>query len=360
MTHSAQEQVLRERVITTLHSSLSLTDSLEAAREPLLELIPADAFAMCLMRVSPELSFQWLVPGPPIPLMAEYASLSDHDFVRPPIFAQPNVVFRDPEMLTRKEYDHNLLYQRSRELGLGLEHVMAVLLPIGPGFVCAVALYRTRRRAFSAQCANKLSRLTATLGDAVRNCTDFEAYTTGARLLEGLYNHPDRAFLIVEPHRHEVARSQYATTLLERWFARSDFASSGLPCVLEDHLAALVGMPPDLRHGRDTWVILHDDVYRLVRFLELPAAEGPRQWALLMHEIPTSIPLPMEMRRKLTPQQAKIAEYVLRNWQVGAIAGELHISEYTVETHMREIRNRLGVDSRADLIYQAARLNRPV
>lgn len=360
MTLTSQEIMLRERVITTLHSSLSLTDVLEAARAPLLEFVPADAVAMCLMRVTPELSFQWLVPGPPIPLMAEYIPLSGHDFVRPPIFARPGVVLRDPEMLSRKEYDHNLLYQRSRELGLGLEHVMAVLLPLRPGFVCALALYRTRRRAFAAQCADKLSHVTETIGDAVRNCTDFEAYTTGARLLEGLYDRPDKAFVIVTHHGHEVARSQYATTLLERWFSPSEFSSSGLPHALEEQLTALVRMPPDSRHGRDQWVTLHGDVYRSVRFIELPASEGPRQWALLMDEISISIPLPVAMRRKLTPQQAKIAEYALRNWSNAQIAEELRISEHTVETHMREIRNRLGVDGRPDLIYQAARLNRPV
>ncbi|RKG86425.1 helix-turn-helix transcriptional regulator [Corallococcus terminator] len=357
---TTHEHMLRDSVITALNSSLSFPQVLEATRAPLLELAPSDSLALCLMRTTPVLDFQWLVPGYSIPLLEQYASVSDHDFVRAPIFAQPNVVLRDDEMLPRKEYEHSLLYQRSRELGLGLDHVMAVLLPIRPDFLGAFALYRTRRRSYSSRCAAVLSSITAHLVNAVRNCSDVQAMTTGAHLLEELHSGSDTAYLVVEPSARLVKRSRHATVLLERWFAPSDRHSSGLPLPLKERLDALVRMDADARLDKNVWVSLQADGYRTVRFIELPASEGPRQWALLMNEIPMSIPLPVDMRSKLTAREAEVAMYMLRNWNHEQIADELVIAVGTVDTHVRHIRDKLGIDSRADLLYQAARLNKPV
>ena len=213
MNFNTHELVLRDRTISALNSSLSFPQVLEATREPLLELAQADSAALCLMRVTPSLDFQWVVPGPRIPLLDEYAVVSDHDFVRGPIFARPNVVLRDQEMLSREEYEHSPLYQRSRELGMALERVMAVLLPIRPDFLAAFALYRTCRRAFPSRSATILSSLTAHLVNSVRNCSDVQALTTGACLLEELYNHPDSGFLIVEPPSRVVLRLRRAAGL---------------------------------------------------------------------------------------------------------------------------------------------------
>ncbi|MFP2923907.1 response regulator transcription factor [Pyxidicoccus sp. 3LG] len=360
MNFNTQELVLRDRVITALNSSLSFAQVLEATREPLLEFAQADSAALCLMRVTPSLDFQWLVPGPPIPLLDEYAGVSDHDFVRGPIFARPNVVIRDQEMLSREEYEHSLLYQRSLELGMGLEHVMAVLLPIRPDFLGAFALYRTRRRAFPSRCATVVSSLTRHLVNSMRNCSDVQALTAGARLLEELYSHPDTGFLIVEPPSRVVLRSRRAASLLEKWFTPSDFDSSGLPEILRTQLNALVRMDADSRLEKNVWVSLHIDAYRVVRFVELPAPEGPRQWALVMNEIPISIPLPVEMRRRLTSREADVARHLLRNQSNEQIADDLARSCQTVKTHVRNIFKKLGVDDRADFLYQAAHLNKPV
>jgi DNA-binding CsgD family transcriptional regulator len=360
MNFNTHELMLRERVISGFNSSLSFSQVLEAAREPLLEFAEADCAALCLMRVTPSLDFRWFVPGPRIPLLEAYADVAEHDFVRGPIFARPKVVIRDQEMLSREEYLHSLLYQRSRELGMGLEHVMAVLLPIRPDLLGAFALYRTRRRAFPSRAATALSSLTEHLMNAVRNCSDVQALTTGARLLEELHSRPDTGFLIVEPPSRVMLRSPRADSLLEKWFTPSDFDSSGLPELFRTRLDALVRMDADARLGKNVWVSLHIDAYRVVRFIELPAPEGPRQWALVMNEIPISIPLPVEMRRKLTTREADVARLLLRNRSNEQIAEELALSLHTVKTHVRNLFKKLGVDDRADFLYQAARLNKPV
>jgi DNA-binding NarL/FixJ family response regulator len=119
-------------------------------------------------------------------------------------------------------------------------------------------------------------------------------------------------------------------------------------------------MDADSRLGKNVWVSLHIDAYRVVRLVELPAPEGPRQWALVMNEFPMSIPLPVKMRRKLTPREADIARLLLRKQSNEQIADELSLSFHTVKTHVRNLFKKLGVDDRADFLYQAAHLNKPV
>ena len=351
---------VRDRVIAALSSSLSLPKVLEATRASLLEFAQADSMALCLMRVAPSPDFRWLVPGPRIPILEEYAGLVDHDFLRAPILARPNVPIHDMQVLSRGEYERTLIYQRSLELEPRLEHIMAVLVPIRPGLVGALALYRNEQCPFSSQSATALSSLTEHLMHTVSNCRDFEDFTAGAQLLEELYQRKDSAFLVLEPPSYEVVRSPHAAALLERWFTPSDLHASGLPRVLKEQLDALVRMDADSRLGKTLWVINHPEGYRTCRFVELPAADGPRRWALLLTELPHAIPLPLHMQRELTPREVDIARGVLRNWSNGQIADELKISGQTVKTHVRNLFDKLGVDGRADFLYQAAHLNRPV
>lgn len=360
MNFSAHEWVLRERVIEALNSSLSLPKALEAARSPLLEFTPADYMGLCLISLGTTVDFQWLVPGHRLALLDEYPKWVDHDFVRPPIFARPNEVLRDSDMLTRRELEHSALYQRSRELDLSLEHVMAVLLSANTHLLGAFTLYRDRRLAFSEEDAARLTSLTRHLLNAIRNCRDMQVATSGANLLEELYSRPDSAYLIAAPPSREVLRSPRAAAMLERWYSRSELHSSGIPSVLMERLTALTHMDADARLQNNVWVSFHTDGYRVVRFIELPEAEGPRQWALVLNEIPFSIPLPEAMKKELTRREIEVAMGLLSNWSNEQISSELRISVQTVKTHVRSIFEKLGVDSRADLLYQAAHLNKPV
>ncbi|CAM4074964.1 helix-turn-helix transcriptional regulator [Corallococcus exiguus] len=351
---------IKDRAIVALNSSLFLPQALEAARAPFLELVQADAMALCLMHVAPKADFRWYVPGHPLRILDEYASLIDHDFLRAPIFARPNVPVRDTQLLTRGEYERTLIYQRSQELDPRFEHIMAVLLHIRPGLVAALALYRNRRRAFTTENAAVLSSLNPHLVNAVRNCSDVQTLMTGASLLEELYRRNDSAFLVVENSSKEAMRSEHAAALLDRWFTRSDLDSSGLPRALKEQLDALVALGADARLGNTRWVSNHQDGNRTCRFVELPTEEGPRRWALLLNETPHSIPLPAEMECELTTREVTVAKCLLRNRNNEQIADELDLSVLTVKTHVRNIFDKLGIDGRADLIYQAARLNKPV
>ncbi|NOK07861.1 helix-turn-helix transcriptional regulator [Corallococcus exercitus] len=356
---NTQELVLRDSVISGLNSSLSIPKVLEATRASLLEFVQADAMALCLMHTEP-FDFQWLVPGFPIRLLDDYAVLAEHDFLRAPILARPNVPVRDTQLLTREEYERTLIFQRSRELDLTLEHIMAVLLPIGPGLVGALAFYRNKRRPFSLENTTAVASINEHLMNTVRNCNDAQGLMAGAHLLEELHRRPDSAYLVVEPPSRVEFRSEHANALLARWFTGADLHSCGLPLVFKERLDALVRMDADARLGKTLWVFNHPEGNRTCRFIEMPAADGPRRWALRLNEIPHSIPLPWEMERQLTPRQATIARHLLCNRNNEQIAVELGRKLLTVKTHVRNIFDKLGVDSRADLLYQAARLNKPV
>jgi DNA-binding CsgD family transcriptional regulator len=358
---NAKEQMLWFRATHALGSSLSLPQVLEAFRPLILELAQADAMALCLMHEKRSPGGTWVVPGPRIQLLEEYDRFIEDDPFRKPIFSRRNWVVRDTQ-LPRKAFAGSLIRQRSLELDLRLEHVMAVLLDIRPGFVAALALYRDRPRPFSPRNAAVLTSLLEYLTNAVRNCGDFENFTIGASLLEEFYRGPDTAFLVVQPPHQEVLRSPNAAALLDRWFTPSEIHASGLPIPFKEKLDALVRTTPAERRGRDFWVFNHPRAEGScsVRFIELPAPEGPRKWALKLNEHSNSIPLPPEMEQALTKREVTIATGVLRNWKNDQMARALGISPHTVKTHVRNFLDELGMDSRADFLYQAARLNKPV
>jgi ATP/maltotriose-dependent transcriptional regulator MalT len=94
-----------------------------------------------------------------------------------------------------------------------------------------------------------------------------------------------------------------------------------------------------------------------VTFIRLPEQDGRRLWALVLQEISHIIPLPAAWRLQLTPREAEIVSYVLQNWYNESIAHHLHIALDTVKTHLKNIFQKLRVESRADLIYRAALLH---
>ena len=357
---TARELMVRDRVTEDLYSSLSVPMVLETSRASLLELVQADSMGLCLMRTAPALDFRWHVPGPRIPILENYAGIIEHDFFRDPITARPGVPICDTQLLSRREYERTLVYQRSLELAPRFEHIMAALVPIRPGLVGAIAFYRHERSPFTDKSNTALTSLIRHLSQTLANCQVYQDMTAGAQLLQELYQRQDSAMILWEPPSREVFRSPQATTLLERWFTPSDLHESGLPRVFQEKLDALIRMDPDSRLGKTFWVNNHPDGYRTCRFIELPAGDGPRQWALLLNEFPHAIPLPLHMQQALTARELDIARGVLRNWSNGQIADELKISGETVKTHVRNIFEKLGVDSRTDFLYQVAHLNRPV
>ena len=58
----------------------------------------------------------------------------------------------------------------------------------------------------------------------------------------------------------------------------------------------------------------------------------------------------------MTGAQARVVALVLRGYSTKQIAGQLAISQYTIQEHLRAVFDKLGVRSRQEL---AAALTRP-
>jgi DNA-binding CsgD family transcriptional regulator len=61
-----------------------------------------------------------------------------------------------------------------------------------------------------------------------------------------------------------------------------------------------------------------------------------------------------DLSRLLTDRELQVATLVAMGRPNKQIASQLHISEWTVSTHLRRIFLKLGVDSRAAMVYRCA------
>ncbi|MBJ6761791.1 response regulator transcription factor [Myxococcaceae bacterium JPH2] len=248
------------------------------------------------------------------------------------------------------------------EVPVQLEHAMAVLVDVQPEAPGEPSLARDHWQSFIERAKALLSSLLPHLTQTVRKCRAMEAVSARSQLVDRLHEPPDAAYLVVEPPARERLRSPHATELLDRWFERSERHGSGLPLVLVERLDALTRMSADQRLENAVWARTYEDSCRVVKFIELPQTGGPPAWALLLHELPSSLPLPDELRRRLTTAQVRIAQAILRNWNNEQIASEFHLTRETVKTHVKNIfsKDRLSCDNRTDFLYQAAKLMRPI
>ena len=97
-----------------------------------------------------------------------------------------------------------------------------------------------------------------------------------------------------------------------------------------------------LRSGRGGWVALHGGL------LDGP---GPARVAVVMEAAGVELTLPMlSATVGLTPREVDVTAAVLRGESTRTIATRLHISEYTVQTHLKSIFDKTGVRSRRELV----------
>lgn len=358
---TAHEQRLTLELMEALSSSLELSEVLRLAQGVMSQLLSADYIALCVSKPGRPAEYDWTVTGGPAALLARYHEVAEEDFVRDAVLRHPNQVLRDSEMLQRTRLERSQVYLRCRELGLPLEHVMAVLLDVRQDWHGGLTLYREQRQPFSDRDRALLQMLTPLLANTVRNCRMHAELATRGQLLDALLRHLGAECLVLVPPSTERLRTAGATALLERWFSPSERGPSGLPKELLERLRLLItreGTPgPEL----DTWVRSRDERNLRVTFIRLPPEKGgKRQWALWLQEFSPAIPLPEDMRRRLSARELQLVAYVLSNWSNELIADQLDLTLNTVKTHLRNIYKKLGVESRTDLMYQAAWLRKPL
>ncbi|AKQ65472.1 Transcriptional regulator, LuxR family protein [Myxococcus hansupus] len=334
---------------------------LREGRQPLARLIASDYMAMCIVTAGPPVRYQWLEEaGAPNKLLAQYASLQPNDFVLQSVVRRRGTVLRDSEMISRRELVRSPLYLQSRDMGMNLEQVMAVLLEIQPGVFCGITLYRDRRRAFSRREQAAMQFLTRDFTVAIRNSRLIATPSRGDRLLEALSQRQQFETILMVPPSTEIHRSDRASALLKKWFPLGESARRGPPACLLERLNALTRMDIHERARHDTMDFRQDNQLLLVNFVEMPAHDGPRQWALFLHEFPKSISLPSQLAKQLTPRQIEVAEAMLNNKSDEEIAEALGIKKNTAKVHVRDIYESLKCSTRGDFMYQALQLMKPI
>jgi DNA-binding CsgD family transcriptional regulator len=168
---------LEERKVWELNdalgASLDLRTMLKDAFPLLLPLVGADYGALAVSQPERADELEWIDQNLPPAFLASYKEMVPHDFVLRSVLAKVRVVVRDCEMIERRAFERNMMYQRAREVGSPIEQVMAVMLHAGEGFQSGLALYRHQRRPFSEREERMLERLTGPIAIAVRGCRLF-------------------------------------------------------------------------------------------------------------------------------------------------------------------------------------------
>jgi DNA-binding NarL/FixJ family response regulator len=352
-----REQELTFELMQALTYSLDLSEVLTRAYGVLSRLLAADYAAICISKPGRLADYEWMVAAMPPEYFARYHEMAAEDFVRQAVMRHPNMVLRDTEMISREELERSLLYQRSRELGMPLEHVMAVLLDVGRDWHGGFMLYRDRRQPFSERERALMQRITPLLTSTVRNCRLMGEVKEQGKVLEHLFRRQGLESIVLTLPSSERLRTPGATALLESWFTPEERGPRGeVPAVLLERLELLAsgrkhaGIEPGT-----TWVREGLERSLRVTFAPLPDQSGGRLWAILLQEVANWATVPPGWRDLLTQREVQVAECVLRGWDNQLIKEHLKCSLGTVKKHLQRVFDKLGVDSRAALIHKATR-----
>jgi DNA-binding CsgD family transcriptional regulator len=340
-----------------LMSSLDLYALVPAVYTVLEKMIGVDHGAVCVTRVGTEEDYDWAVARLPPEWFARYQEeMAPHDFVRANVAAHPNRVMRDQEMVQPDVLRRSPLYLRSRELDLSLEHVMAVLLKVQPGWHGGVVLYRDSDRPFGDEEKDVLQMVASPFSAAIRNCRVFGQTRQQVNACEAVLGQSGTEVVIMTAQGAEVHRTQGVDSLLERWFGHGERRGGGVPTSLATSLKALLKAPvPELSLAQD-WFRATDTAELRASFLALPDVGSLKMGAIVLRERDTSPRLPESWESLLTARQKQVVIAVLRGWDNRLVAADLGCSERTVKKHLQQVFDRLGIGSRAALLARAAGL----
>ena len=146
------------------------------------------------------------------------------------------------------------------------------------------------------------------------------------------------------------------TPAAERWLSEliaAEPAEGDLPAVVNSVayralLAARGGARGSARArvptSAGTWLVVHGSVIG-------DPAEGRTAVILEPAHAPELAPL-IVAAHGLTTREREVTQHVLQGLSTSEIAGRLHLSEYTVQDHMKAIFDKVGVHSRRELVAQ--------
>jgi len=323
-----------------LASSLELGAMLAELQPALRKLVPADAAAVGVFGAGGASAPTWIVDNLPPTYFAAYGALGHRDFVRDAVSARPGVVLRDDEMIARRELERHVLYQRAREVGAPLEQVMAVMLHADQDGASGLALYRDRRRPFSARDRRILQQWAPALARAIRHCLLHGRVARQAAAFAALNQARDLATMLVRPNGELVHATPAAEAMLAAWFAAQERGAGSLPRPLATHLTSVAGgSTDDATAAPGPWRRRLGPHVLEISFLPLPSGEAG--W-LLLFEV-RHRPLWCE---SLTNRQRQVFHGLINGWDNRLLAEELQCSVETIKKHVAHVLERAGVDNR--------------
>lgn len=337
-------------ITEALASSLDLREVMRATQPLLMKLVGAEHAALGVVHPEDQGTFDWITTNLPPEFFAGYAELAAHDFVLKAVARAPHVVLRDSEMVSRQQLEANPLHRRAQELGVPLEHVMGVMLEVGPAGSSGVAVYRGRKRPFSTRELLTLQALTPALVNAVRNCRLFQQATERGRILEEVIATRHQSVIAFDRASREVVRTDSATKLLDKWFPS---ASPKAPGVLPDALLEQVRCWLALADGTVPVSFRMSSTCRELVVQPLWHREANRALLVLVFREGPKAPWSSAVWARLTRREREVVAGLVRGWDNELLAQELGCEKNTIKKHLSRIFDKLGVASRAQLIASA-------
>jgi DNA-binding CsgD family transcriptional regulator len=223
---------------------------------------------------------------------------------------------------------------------LGLGDELRAVFRIGGecwGYVC---LHRQAGAAFSSEERSYVRRLAPHLAEAIR---------TGLLVSKVELSHPAESPGLVLASPDGSLISMTATG--ERWLAElghPGLEPGGLPAEIR-LLVAIVGRSSDtelprlpVRTPQGRWAVLHAS--------RLPA-EGAQAIAVIIEEpSPAEIAPVLMMAYGLTKAEQTVTRLVCRGLSTRELSEALHITQHTVQDHLKSIFDKTGVHSRRELV----------
>ena len=331
-TQARDEAELRD----ALASSLDLRVALGSAYPLLRRVVPADAAALGVFPAAPDSAPQWVVDDLPPAFFDSYADMAAQDFVRDAVLARPSVVLRDDEMIARADLERHLMYRRARDVGAPLEQVMAVMLTSGNEGASGLALYRTRRRAFSDCERATLQRLSAAFAHTVRNCALHARALRKAQAFDAVDDARCLATVLVNARGGDLVCSDAARVIFERWFSRAEREGHALPGALAAALPAGAGAASD---GQPSWSRRQGDHVLEASFSRLPSAGAG--WLIVL-----DVRYRPAWCDALTPRERQVLKALAASYDNRLIAEELRCSVETIKKHVAHILTKACVADR--------------
>lgn len=120
--------------------------------------------------------------------------------------------------------------------------------------------------------------------------------------------------------------------------------------VAAQHLHAPAGAPP-----REARLRTRDGRWATVSSSVLHGSDPPAIAVVLTQAPPQQVTSLLLAAHGLTPAQQRVTELVLRGASTRQIVAQLHLSEHTVQEHLRAAFDKVGVNSRRELLVSLTR-----